>query len=411
MLGKFWIKRLRFSHRHWWQDFSLVTILVSLSVIIFAQGYQENTVKDARLQAMVEDLNELVISSEELELENERLAEAYSVTATDSAVLENEAWESAVALFTGIEGKFVDYTDRGVVLDEFEEDIESLVGLLVDGSYDELASAVNMLDDEFESAKKAYDEERVKLAAEAEAAAQVASAPVTNAPGAGYSRITVATERGNFVVNLIKVELGGVRVVTVTGNDGNCDNNCNVKPLAQYVAENAGFAGIHGTYFCPPDYGSCAGKVNSYDFPVYSSVHGKWINEDKLFWNGRGMMAFSGSSPRFCADAKSCDRSATAGIVNYPSLINNGNIIVEEGSLPDSLRNVRGFRGAIGVSGSTLYLMIVRGATVPDVAYVMKALGVQNGLNLDGGGSSAMYYNGYIVGPGRALPNAIVLQY
>jgi len=37
-------------------------------------------------------------------------------------------------------------------------------------------------------------------------------------------------------------------------------------------------------------------------------------------------------------------------------------------------------------------------------------LGVKYALNLDGGGSSALYLNGsYIVGPGRSLPNAVIL--
>ncbi|OQX51317.1 hypothetical protein B5M47_01265 [candidate division CPR3 bacterium 4484_211] len=46
-----------------------------------------------------------------------------------------------------------------------------------------------------------------------------------------------------------------------------------------------------------------------------------------------------------------------------------------------------------------------------DAAEVMQKLGAANALNLDGGGSSAMYYNGsYKVGPGRNLPNAVVLQ-
>ena len=37
-------------------------------------------------------------------------------------------------------------------------------------------------------------------------------------------------------------------------------------------------------------------------------------------------------------------------------------------------------------------------------------LGADNALNLDGGGSTAMYFGGgYISGPGRLLPNAVVL--
>jgi len=41
---------------------------------------------------------------------------------------------------------------------------------------------------------------------------------------------------------------------------------------------------------------------------------------------------------------------------------------------------------------------------------VMAALGAKDALNLDGGGTAAMYIGGaYTVGPGRLLPNAIVL--
>jgi len=238
------------------------------------------------------------------------------------------------------------------------------------------------------------------------------NAPVSADPSGGYSRITVETTRGSFVSDVILADLNSTQVISITGNDGNCDNNCNVKSLADYVSETGGFAGINGSYFCPPDYPACAGKVNSYDFPVYSTRDGKWINADKLFWNGRGMAGFVGASPRFCANANSCDSGGvSAGIINYPSLVSNGNVVVDQGSLPASLTQTKGLRGAIGVRGSYIYIMHVRNASVLDTAEVMKKLGIEHGLNLDGGGSGALYYNGgYKIGPGRLLPNAIVLK-
>lgn len=53
--------------------------------------------------------------------------------------------------------------------------------------------------------------------------------------------------------------------------------------------------------------------------------------------------------------------------------------------------------------------MVAKAATVGDLAAIMQTMGVDNGLNLDGGGSSALYYGGYKVGPGRSLPNAIII--
>jgi exopolysaccharide biosynthesis protein len=44
-----------------------------------------------------------------------------------------------------------------------------------------------------------------------------------------------------------------------------------------------------------------------------------------------------------------------------------------------------------------------------DLAAIMQAIGMENAFNLDGGGSSAMIYDGqYKVGPGRNIPNALI---
>jgi exopolysaccharide biosynthesis protein len=40
---------------------------------------------------------------------------------------------------------------------------------------------------------------------------------------------------------------------------------------------------------------------------------------------------------------------------------------------------------------------------------VYKKLGVDNAMNIDAGGSAALWANGrYIIGPGRDIPNAIL---
>ena len=40
----------------------------------------------------------------------------------------------------------------------------------------------------------------------------------------------------------------------------------------------------------------------------------------------------------------------------------------------------------------------------------MKAMGMNNALNLDSGGSTALWHGGYKVGPGRGIPNAIIFK-
>ena len=227
----------------------------------------------------------------------------------------------------------------------------------------------------------------------------------------GYSYQTVKNGRGTFGVYLIKIPLSQVRVKTVTANKETCKDNCPTKSLADYVKENNGYAGMNGTYFCPPDYDSCKGKVNSYDYAVYNSNLGKWLSKISLGWSMTGLATFNGTTPNFYK--KSTDYGGggvTAGIVNYPTLVHKGEVVVSSGDLTSFQKDIKGLRGAIGAGGSNLYLAIITRANVIDAAHVMRDLGAQNALNLDGGGSSAMYINGsYAVGPGRSLPNAVVL--
>jgi uncharacterized protein YigE (DUF2233 family) len=227
----------------------------------------------------------------------------------------------------------------------------------------------------------------------------------------GYSFLSVPTPRGTFNVHLIKEARSQVTVKTLTANSSDCFNNCPAKPLAQYVAENNGYAGMNGSYFCPPDYAPCAGKVNSFDYAVYNTNLGGWINS-RAINSVNGLAVFNGSAATFYRRGSTYSAApgpVTAAISNYPLLLQAGAVVNSE-SEQSASQMARGTRGAIGVDGSYVFLAVVSGASVTEAAYALQALGVREALNLDGGGSTAMYIAGsYRVGPGRLLPNAIVL--
>src|SRR5690606_11896268 len=97
-----------------------------------------------------------------------------------------------------------------------------------------------------------------------------------------------------------------------------------------------------------------------------------------------------------------------AAVSNYPTLVENGDVIVQHEPLEQSMHQ-RATRGAIGYSDQYYYLVIAQSASVTDLAHIMKILGSKYAINLDGGGSAALYYgSSYAFGPGRLLPNAIV---
>src|SRR5690606_3774459 len=104
--------------------------------------------------------------------------------------------------------------------------------------------------------------------------------------------------------------------------------------------------------------------------------------------------------------------SVTAAISNLPTLlVYQGSVTISDSDLDTAQKN-KGVRGALGIGGGNIFLAIISGASVLDAAHVMKALGATDALNLDGGGSAALYIEGnYKAGPGRLLPNAVVLTH
>lgn len=240
--------------------------------------------------------------------------------------------------------------------------------------------------------------------------ASTGQAITTTAPD-GYSYLKIKTDKGTFYAHVYKANLSKVTVKTVAANKDNCKNNCPTKALKQYATENNALAAMNGAYFCPPDYPSCKGKVNSSDFALYNSNKAVWLNKSAISWNKTAMAIFKGKSVQFCMDTTKCKTSgATAAISNFPALVQDSHIVVEKGDIQPYQRN-KGTKGAIGTDGKNIYLMLIQNVTITEEAYVTRALGLTNALNLDGGGSSAMYVNGvYKVGPGRLLPNAIVIS-
>jgi exopolysaccharide biosynthesis protein len=151
--------------------------------------------------------------------------------------------------------------------------------------------------------------------------------------------------------------------------------------------------------------------VNSYDYAVYNSNLHRWINYNALNAQNGGLF-FNGASTSVYRRTYVYFQNQTpisAAITNFPLLVQNG-LVIDSTSEQNGSQLLKGTKGAIGVDGTYIYLVIVTNATVTDSAYVMQALGARDALNLDGGGTAAMWIGGsYKVGPGRLLPNAIVL--
>ena len=87
-----------------------------------------------------------------------------------------------------------------------------------------------------------------------------------------------------------------------------------------------------------------------------------------------------------------------------PALVENGEIVVDTKSeVGQSMASNP--RTAIGIIDENHYIIIVsdgrtsesQGLSLYEMAEVMKSYGVKTAYNLDGGGSSTMYFNGQVI--------------
>lgn len=250
-----------------------------------------------------------------------------------------------------------------------------------------------------------------KLAASnAPAQANSTSAPANNtAPGSGYSRQSVNTDRGNFVVDIIAADMGSTKIVVDTASNSNCSNNCPTLPLSDYVSRRGAYAGINGNFFCPAEYPSCAGKTNSFDLLVMN-LNKVYFNSSNNVYSTNPVVVFGNGFIRFVGAAENWgrDTSVDGVLSNFPLLVSGGNIVYSDSS--DTKFTNKGSRDFVANRGNTAYIGVIYNANMTDAAHIMKSLNMDNAMNLDEGGSTALMFNGsYIAGPGRNIPDAILL--
>jgi exopolysaccharide biosynthesis protein len=308
----------------------------------------------------------------------------------------NDTFRQAVASYEAL----IKLRDSGVKTSKLDGVFTQIVLKLAQRNYGSASAQLSQLGRDIST-------EEQKLAASIPIPANVPA--IKEAPASGYRRQSVETEFGTFLVDVIAADLNSTRVQVETASASDCRDNCPVASLADFVSRSGGFAGINGPYFCPAEYPSCAGKTNSFDTLLMNKSK-TYFNSDNNVYSTVPAVIFSGNSARFVGQSLEWgrDTGVDAVIASQPLLLSGGT--VRFGGDGDPKKGSRGSRSFIGSKDNTVYIGVVRGATVAEVAFVLKTMGLQNALNLDSGGSTALISNGrYLAGPGRNTPFGIVL--
>ena len=135
-------------------------------------------------------------------------------------------------------------------------------------------------------------------------------------------------------------------------------------------------------------------------------VYRDTVREDSS--NGDLAIYKDGSFKIIYEDEISADQLVKGGVVNLlafgPSLVENGEITVDTNSeVGQSMASNP--RTAIGIIDENHYIIVVsdgrtsesEGLSLYQLAEVMKSYGVKTAYNLDGGGSSTLYFNGQVI--------------
>lgn len=363
----------------------LVAVIGGLAMFIWQQSNKERL-----LIAAINDSQEIVkqLSNVAQEYEALRKDDQIAINASLSAEIKNieNTYREGASLFEAR----ADLTGTNKAIDY---GLAKFLNLLADKKWVEAQEQSKSVQNEIDKAIVA-------------AIPKVSSTPLASSntlPASGYARQKVMTNRGEFVVSMIVSP--GARAIVETASDNDCLDSCPTKTLAEHVAASGGFAGINGSYFCPPDYSQCQGKTNSFDTLAVNGRTKAVLNRANNVYSTIPLVAFYGGNVSFYDQTVQwgIDTSGGGALANYPRLLRDGNLATgDEGK--------RGTKGFIGVKDGIIVIGHVFGATNLDAGEVLKTLGLSNAINLDGGGSSALYYEGsYKVGPGRNLPTAIVL--
>lgn len=302
--------------------------------------------------------------------------------------------ETAYKESLGIYNRITDLRAQSVKTGDLDKQFAKVLNYLSILNYSSASADLKLL---------SQDIQKVEASLVKTETAQIANVAVNNsAPGAGFSQQKVSTGRGEFLVSMVAADLNSTRVIVDTASDGDCRDNCPALPLATYVSRSGGFAGINGSYFCPPDYPSCAGKVNSFD-TLLMNKNKVYFNSSNNVYSNVPLVYFTGNTMgvRGHSSEWGRDTGVDSVIAMQTLLVSGGSTTGADGG--------KGARTFIGTKGSMVYIGIVYAASFYDAGVVLKTMGIDNALGLDQGGSTALWYNGYKAGPGRNLPNAIVL--
>lgn len=233
----------------------------------------------------------------------------------------------------------------------------------------------------------------------AEAASKAAeTATVTDT---SYSDDNISVTLTEKIVNNTQVYVADVTVSSAeylkTALANNTYGTNVTAKTSETAANNKAILAVNGDYY----------GANTTGYVIRNGVvYRDTVREDSS--NGDLAIYKDGSFKIIYENEISADQLVEDGVVNLlafgPALVENSEIVVDTKSEVGQSMSSNP-RTAIGIIDENHYIIIVsdgrtsesQGLSLYEMAEVMKSYGVKTAYNLDGGGSSTMYFNGRVI--------------
>ena len=243
----------------------------------------------------------------------------------------------------------------------------------------------------------------------AEAASKAAeTATVTDNSYSDDNISVTLTERtvSNTQVYIADVTVSSSEYLKTAFAQNTYGNNVTAK-TSETAANNKAILAVNGDYY----------GANSTGYVIRNGVvYRDTVREDSS--NGDLAIYKDGSFKIIYEDQVSADQLVKDGVVNLlafgPSLVENDEIVVDTNSEVGQSMSSNP-RTAIGIIDENHYIIIVsdgrtsesEGLSLYQMADIMKSYGVKTAYNLDGGGSSTLYFNGQVINKPTTNGNTI----
>ena len=243
----------------------------------------------------------------------------------------------------------------------------------------------------------------------AEAASKAAeTATVTDTSYSDDNISVTLTEKtvSNTQVYIADVTVSSSEYLKTAFAQNTYGNNVTAK-TSETAASNNAILAVNGDYY----------GANTTGYVIRNGVvYRDTVREDSS--NGDLAIYKDGSFKIIYEDQVSADQLVKDGVVNLlafgPSLVKNGEIVVDTNSEVGQSMSSNP-RTAIGIIDENHYIIIVsdgrtlesEGLSLYQMAEIMKSYGVKAAYNLDGGGSSTLYFNGQVINKPTTNGNTI----